>query len=304
MDSTITAMLLVTLLLAVTLWAALMLRKQCPCSRESFKETKLSDERPAASVLHTVQSGRHKIEVVDTGVDKLGKCMLLDEKLQFCEKDEHIYHEMLVHFPAMYVGKLKRVLIAGGGDCMALREVLKYDTVDEVIVIESEEHLISVSETQFLMSAHREDARVKWLVGDPNELVNKLKAQSEKLQTFDLIVVDGKERPGSSPFNAAFLESARLLLSHTGVAVRNGARHKAIMQSVFTSTLVFSFHSDTHNVQYTMVLGADFDLVGKSVNTDNLVRNKVHARFYKPDAHFSHIPWFTAMKVKKGPPNA
>jgi hypothetical protein len=52
-----------------------------------------------------------------------------------------------------------------------------------------------------------------------------------------------------------------------------------------------------------MVIAADFDLVGKTVNTKNLERNKVHARFYKPDTHFSHIPWFTAMKVKNGPPS-
>lgn len=59
------------------------------------------------------------------------KCFI-NGQLQFNSFDEHIYHEMLVH-PAMMLAESRdRVLILGGGDGLALREVLKYPDVQEV----------------------------------------------------------------------------------------------------------------------------------------------------------------------------
>ncbi|MDQ8184748.1 polyamine aminopropyltransferase [Pelagicoccus sp. SDUM812002] len=56
--------------------------------------------------------------------------------LQFDGRDEHIYHEMLVH-PAMSIAPRRdRVLILGGGDGLALREVLKYDDVQSVTLVD------------------------------------------------------------------------------------------------------------------------------------------------------------------------
>ncbi|MCH6255628.1 polyamine aminopropyltransferase [Puniceicoccaceae bacterium K14] len=56
--------------------------------------------------------------------------------LQFNSHDEHIYHENLVH-PAMHIAPRRdSVLILGGGDGLALREVLKYEDVNEVTLVD------------------------------------------------------------------------------------------------------------------------------------------------------------------------
>lgn len=56
--------------------------------------------------------------------------------LQFNGLDEHIYHELLVH-PAMSIAPRRdRVLILGGGDGLALREVLKYNDVEAVTLVD------------------------------------------------------------------------------------------------------------------------------------------------------------------------
>ena len=56
--------------------------------------------------------------------------------LQFNEADEQIYHENLVH-PAMHLAKSReKVLILGGGDGLALREVLKYPEVRAVTLVD------------------------------------------------------------------------------------------------------------------------------------------------------------------------
>ncbi|MFC5049399.1 polyamine aminopropyltransferase [Rubritalea spongiae] len=56
--------------------------------------------------------------------------------IQFSADDEHIYHEQLVH-PAFLLNKnAKRILILGGGDGMAAREVLKYPQVEEIVLVD------------------------------------------------------------------------------------------------------------------------------------------------------------------------
>jgi spermidine synthase len=65
--------------------------------------------------------------------------------LQFNEADEQIYHENLVH-PAMHLAKSReKVLILGGGDGLALREVLKYAEVRAVTLVDLDPHLVRMN---------------------------------------------------------------------------------------------------------------------------------------------------------------
>ena len=65
-----------------------------------------------------------------------GHRLYLNGNLQFSERDEYRYHEALVH-PAMAAhGHPRRVAVLGGGDGMAVREVLKYPSVTAVTLVE------------------------------------------------------------------------------------------------------------------------------------------------------------------------
>jgi len=67
---------------------------------------------------------------------KAGHRLFLNGNLQFAERDEYRYHEALVH-PAMAAhGRPKRVAVLGGGDGMAVREILKYPSVESVTLVE------------------------------------------------------------------------------------------------------------------------------------------------------------------------
>jgi spermidine synthase len=62
--------------------------------------------------------------------------LFLDGNLQFSSVDEHRYHETLVH-PAMTLSASRRdVLVLGGGDGLAIREVLRYPDVERVTLID------------------------------------------------------------------------------------------------------------------------------------------------------------------------
>lgn len=95
----------------------------------SFAEDKFYQDR----IVFSTASPYQRI-VVTNG--KLGHRLYLNGNLQFAERDEYRYHEALVH-PAMAAhGAPRRVAVLGGGDGMAVREILKYPSVESVTLVE------------------------------------------------------------------------------------------------------------------------------------------------------------------------
>ncbi|RYZ86621.1 MAG: polyamine aminopropyltransferase, partial [Proteobacteria bacterium] len=62
--------------------------------------------------------------------------LFLNGNLQFSSKDEYRYHEALVHVGLSSLKDPKRVLILGGGDGLAVREILKYPSIEEVVLVD------------------------------------------------------------------------------------------------------------------------------------------------------------------------
>ena len=117
-----------------------------------------------------------------------GVRLFLNGNLQFHSRDEYRYHEALVH-PAMAgQGAPKNVLVLGGGDGMAVREVLKYPSVEKVTLVELDPHMTQLFSTQPMLRQLNADSlrspkltivnadAFAWLEANPG--------------AFDVIVVD------------------------------------------------------------------------------------------------------------------
>ena len=71
--------------------------------------------------------------------------LYIDGHIQFSARDEYRYHEYLVH-PTMAVdGPRKNVLILGGGDGLAVREVLKYSDVEQIHLVDIDPEMVRIS---------------------------------------------------------------------------------------------------------------------------------------------------------------
>jgi spermidine synthase len=136
------------------------------------------------------KSHYQKIEVFDTGF--FGRVLMLDGLVQTTTKDEFFYHEMLVH-PAMISHPTPDdVLIIGGGDGGALREVLLYP-VKRATLVEIDGQVIEVCKKYFpWLRAALRDRRVKIEIGDGNTFIK------ESSQKFDVILVDSSDPVGPS----------------------------------------------------------------------------------------------------------
>lgn len=108
----------------------------------SFAESQLYTDH----IVFEKQTRYQKIVVtrdMDTGLHRL----FIDGHIQFAEADEYRYHESLVH-PVLSAGsRRKRILILGGGDGMAAREVLKYPEVEGIDIVDLDQEMTRLSST-------------------------------------------------------------------------------------------------------------------------------------------------------------
>ncbi|MCX2864660.1 polyamine aminopropyltransferase [Paucibacter sp. PLA-PC-4] len=117
-----------------------------------------------------------------------GTRLFLNGNLQFHSRDEYRYHEALVH-PAMAGhGAPKRVLVLGGGDGMAVREVLRYPSVENVTLVELDPHMTRLFSTLPLLRRLNADALQSPKLSIVNTDAFGWLEQSREI--FDVIIID------------------------------------------------------------------------------------------------------------------
>lgn len=114
--------------------------------------------------------------------------LFLDGNLQFSSSDEYRYHEALVHIPMMYTENHSRVLVLGGGDGLAVREILKYNDVKEVILVDIDKEMTDLcandNQISVLNKNSLKDKKVTVINEDGYMYVK------ENKEKFDVIIID------------------------------------------------------------------------------------------------------------------
>ncbi len=78
-------------------------------------------------------------------VPEYGRILRLDGILQTSNKDEFLYHEILVHVPAITMDGPQKALLIGGGDGGGIKEILKYPSLKKVVMVELDECVVERS---------------------------------------------------------------------------------------------------------------------------------------------------------------
>jgi spermidine synthase len=112
------------------------------------------DEMFADEIVYTKDTPYQRI-VITRG--RAGFQLFLNGNLQFSSTDEYRYHEALVH-PAMLSSNPRRVLVLGGGDGLAVREILKYPSVERVTVVDLDPEMTKLASRFPLLARLNQEA--------------------------------------------------------------------------------------------------------------------------------------------------
>ncbi|MFP2908969.1 polyamine aminopropyltransferase [Pyxidicoccus sp. 3LFB2] len=175
------------------------------------------DQLYADDVVHASSSPYQRI-VLTRG--KRGFSLFLNGNLQFASIDEYRYHESLVHPAMVRAGKVERVLILGGGDGLAAREVLRHPQVRSVTLVDLDPAITGLATTYGelarLNGRALSDSKVRVLNTDAMRFL------AEGDEQYDVVVVDFPDPNNfalGKLYTTGFYKLLKKRLAPDGVAV-------------------------------------------------------------------------------------
>ena len=136
--------------------------------------------------LFSANSELQRLDVLSSR--EFGKILVVDGDLALTEKDEFIYHEMISHVPMAVHPNVKQILVIGGGDGGVVRELAKYEDVEQIDVVEADPLLVEVCRRYFpQMACSLNDRRVNIYHEDG------LKFIRSRSDAYDLIIIDSPQ---------------------------------------------------------------------------------------------------------------
>ncbi len=203
--------------------------------------------------LYSGQSDFQRIDVFDS--PEFGRFLTLDGYMMLTEKDEFIYHEMITH-PAMAVHPYVRdVLVIGAGDGGVIRELVRYDDIETIDMVEIDPMVVEVCREYLPKTAcGLDDPRVHIYYEDGLKFIRR------RTDCYDLIIVDSTDPfgPGEGLFTREFYGNCSKALREDGImvnqhespfydedAVACQRAHKRIVES-FPIAKVYQAHIPTY----------------------------------------------------------
>lgn len=162
--------------------------------------------------------------------------LFLNGNLQFSSDDEHRYHEVLVHPAVAALGRdPRRVLILGGGDGLALRELFRYPSVERVVLVDLDGAVTRAFTTLPIALTLNHRSLLDPRVEIRNE--DAFKYLEEAREAFDLVIVDFPD-PSNYAVGKLYTDSFYRLLWE-----RLGQRGLAVIQATSPQYARTSFWS-------------------------------------------------------------
>jgi len=164
--------------------------------------------------LHYEKTPYQELAVVDT--EAYGRTLLLDNIIMTTVGDEFFYHEMITHVPLNTHPDPRTVLVIGGGDGGAIREIVKHSSVEKAVLVEIDARVVA-NAREYLpeISCSLDDARVEIRFEDGLEHVRR------KENIYDVIIVDSTDPigPAVGLFSAEFYRNIYQALKPDGLFV-------------------------------------------------------------------------------------
>ncbi|MDF2631688.1 MAG: polyamine aminopropyltransferase [Caproiciproducens sp.] len=243
--------------------------------------------------LYSGQSDFQRIDIFES--PEFGRFLTLDGYMMLTEKDEFIYHEMIVHVPMAVNLGAKKVLVIGGGDGGVVRELTRYASIEQIDLVEIDKEVVDVCRKYLPQTACKlDDPRVSIYYEDG------LKFVRTKENEYDLIVVDSTDPfgPGEGLFTKEFYGNCFKALTADGIMVnqqespfyKNDAiamqrAHKRIVGS-FPISRVYQAHIPTYSSGHWL-----FGFASKKrhpitdLNEQNWNKLKLKTKYYNTKIH-------------------
>lgn len=216
-----------------------------------------------------------------------GKVVIVDNKIMMSEKDEFIYHEMIVHPAFMIHPHPKKILVIGLGSGHILREILKYD-IERVDVVERDCVLVNAMKEHFIeVNEYMINAKVQLLTQEPLSYLRNVKKE------YDIIILNAVDHEGWNEilFTKECYGSCDQALAEDGIFITQQAsiyseevsfmkKNNNALISVFPTVHYYQAYIPTYPSGQWL-----FGMASKKYNYNELVQKERATRYYNKELH-------------------
>ena len=182
-----------------------------------FTEPHTKNLRFSMKVDSQIYIGKSEFQRIDI-FDSLefGRVLVLDGYTMLTEKDEFMYHEMIVHVPLCAHPNARKALVIGGGDGGSVRELVRYKDLDHIDLVEIDEEVVDACRKYLPQTAGKlDDPRVHIHYEDGLKFIRHHEDE------YDVIIVDSTDPfgPGEGLFTREFYGNCFRALKEDGIMV-------------------------------------------------------------------------------------
>ncbi len=198
-----------------------------------YSENQSRDIRFSVRVDKQLYSEKTEFQRIDVMTsDELGTFLTLDGLIMVTEKDEFIYHEMIVHVPMAVNPDINEILVIGGGDGGTVNQIVRYNTVERIDLVEIDSEVVRVCREYFpKLTTGLDDERVRIFYEDGLRFIRSCRGE------YDLIIVDSTDPfgPGEGLFTREFYGNCARALKPGGILVN---QHESPYYDEYAKSLV------------------------------------------------------------------
>ncbi|NLO96614.1 MAG: polyamine aminopropyltransferase [Peptococcaceae bacterium] len=182
-------------------------------------------------IVFSGQSSFQHVMILDSY--DFGRMLVLDGIVQTTSLDGYIYNEMITHIPLCIHPSPRKVLIIGGGDCGAAKEVCKYSSVEHIDMVEIDQLVVDVCREHLPeVSGNLSDPRVHFI------FENGVTYVQNRENEYDIVIVDSSDPIGPAKvlFEKSFYQNLYKILKSDGLMVcqsQSPIFHAEIMKQTF-----------------------------------------------------------------------
>ena len=203
-------------------------------------------------IVHSEQSQYQQLVVTKYKDDVR---LYLNGGLQFSSIDEYRYHESIVHPAMMRLANVRSVLLLGGGDGLAVRELLKYPEIQAITVVDLDPAVAELAKTNVYLAALNQEA----LSHEKVSVVHRdaFVYLSDTQAFYDLILIDLPDPKNISLarlYSQQFYQIVKRRLAHHGIMVTQAT------SPYFAPQAFWSIHNTLESVSYDTVVPYHVDI--------------------------------------------
>lgn len=195
----------------------------------------------SAVIIYEEQTPMQRIIMTRGSGDDLR--LFINGNIQFSSRDEYRYHEMLVHPVISTARTHETVLVLGGGDGLVARELLKYDDIENIIVVDLDPAITDIAKTHPLLVEVNQNAMNNKRVTVVNQ--DAFKYLEESNQLYPVIIIDLPDPNNetlSKLYSTAFYKLVKQHLTRDGAFITQATSPYFVREAYWTivETIEFS----------------------------------------------------------------